>query len=126
MNGHYSDLDQRRNGILLTHTNNKENGTEWLNKMLMEFSESGHPVFRATIHCPEERSKANLVENCQYTFALTRERVQLFFAQLFLLISPVFTEQSQICVKNVKPGMLETGDLLWQDNLTHCLCRQVR
>ena len=27
-NGYSSDLDQRRNGILLTNTNHKENGTE--------------------------------------------------------------------------------------------------
>ena len=42
-----------------------------------------------------------------------RERLKLFFAQLFLLISSVFTEQSQICVKNANPAMLEQGDLYW-------------
>ena len=31
-NGHSSDLDQKRNGILLTNINHKENGTELLNK----------------------------------------------------------------------------------------------
>ena len=53
------------------------------------------------------------------------ERLKLFFAQLFQLFSSVFTEQSQIFVKNVKPAMLEQGDLLWKDNLTHCLCPEV-
>ena len=38
--------------------------------------------------------KAKVVENCQYTFALTKERLKLFFAKCFLLISSVFTEQS--------------------------------
>ena len=71
-------------------------------------------------------SKAKVVENYQYSFALIRERLKLFFAQLFLLISSVLTEQSQICVKNANPSMLEQGDLFWQDNLTQCLCRQVR
>ena len=33
-----------------------------------------------------------------------------------------FTEQSQIGVKNVVLAMTEQGDLLWQDNLTHCPC----
>ena len=94
--------------------------------MMINFSESGHPVFRARVHCPEERSKAKVVENYQYTSALMRERLKLFFAQLFLLISSVFTEQSQKCVKNVNPAMIEQEDLFWQDNLTHCLCRQVR
>ena len=31
-NGHSSDLDQRRNGILLMNTNHKENGTELRSK----------------------------------------------------------------------------------------------
>ena len=75
-------------------------------QMMMELSENGHPVFRATS-----------------PLSLTRERLKLFFAQIFLLISAVFTEQSQICVKNAKPAMLEQGDLLWWDNLTHCLCQ---
>ena len=75
------------------------------------------------VHCHEERTKAKLVEKIQYTSVLMRERLKLFFAQLFLLISSVFTEQSQICVKNVKLAMLEQDDLLWQDNLTHCLCQ---
>ena len=64
-----------------------------------------------------------MVENYQHTPAVMRERFKLFFAQLCLLISSVLTEQSQICVKNAKPAMLEQGDLLWQDNLTHCLCQ---
>ena len=51
------------------------------------------------------------------------ETVETVFRTLFLSISSVFTEQSQICVKNVKPVMSEQGDLLWQDNLTHCLCQ---
>ena len=54
------------------------------------------------------------------------ERLKLFFAQLFLLISSVSTEQSQICVKNTKLSMWERRDPYWQDNLTHCLCWQVR
>ena len=49
-----------------------------------------------------------------------------FSPQLFLFISTVFTEQSQICVKNANPAMLEQGDLFWCDNLTHRLCQQVR
>ena len=57
------------------------------------------------VHCPEERSKAKVVGNYQYTSALMRERLELVFAQLFLLVSSVSTEPSQICVKNTKPAM---------------------
>ena len=45
--------------------------------------------------------------------------------RLFLLISSVFTEQSQICVTNANPAELEHVDLFWWDNMTHCLCPQV-
>ena len=38
------------------------------------------------VHYLEECSKAKVVENCPYTFPLTRERLKLFFAQLFLSI----------------------------------------
>ena len=51
--GHSSDLDQKRNGILLMVADHEENGTESLNLMMIKFGESGHPVFRAT--CPLSR-----------------------------------------------------------------------
>ena len=53
-------------------------------------------------------------------------RLKLFFAQSFLLISSVSTEQSQICVRNIVLDKQERRDPCWQDNLTHCLCRKVR
>ena len=91
-------------------------------QMMIKFGES-HSVFRATSPLSRRTLKAKVAENYQFTFALTRERLKLFLVHLFLLISSVFTEQSQICVKNAKPAMLELGDLFWQDNLTHCLCQ---
>ena len=45
-------------------------------------------------------------------------RLKLFFAQLFLLVSSVSTEQSQICVMNTVLVMQERRDPCWQDNLT--------
>ena len=107
-------------------TQNERPQGEWdriAELMMIKFSESGHPVSVPRVHCPEERSKAKEVENCQYTSALMGERLKLFFAQLFLLISSVSTEQSQILCEEYKAFQ---GDLFWQDNLTHCLCRQVR
>ena len=56
------------------------------------------------VHCPEDRSKAKEVENYQYISALMGEKLKLFFAQLFLLISSVSTEQSQICGLSSKNG----------------------
>ena len=101
---HSSDLSQK-SGILLMIANHKENGTESLNNWwwTSQIADTQFSVLR--VHCHEERSKAKVVENYQYIFALTRERLKLFFAQLFLLISSVFSEQSHICVKTAKPAM---------------------
>ena len=85
--GHSSDLDQGRNGILLTNTIHKENGTKLRNKWW--------------VHCHEERSRVKVVDNCQYTSVPMEIRLKLFCAQLFLVISSVFAEQSEFCVKNV-------------------------
>ena len=54
------------------------------------------------VHCLEERSKAMEVENYLYTSVPMEIRLKLFFAQLFLLISSVSTEQSQIGVMNTE------------------------
>ena len=77
------------------------------------------------VHCPEERSKEKEMENYQYTFALIGIRLKLFFAQLFLSISSVSTDQSQICVKNTVAVKQEQGDLLLQSNLIHFSRQQV-
>ena len=129
--GHSSDLDQKRYGIHPVLKDHKENET----KSLIMFGEIGEDspqgewdkmaelmMLKADtqysdprVHCPEECLKAKVVENCRSTIAPTRERLKLFFAQLFLLISSVFTEQSQIGVKTVALAMIEQGDLLWKD-----------
>ena len=92
------DLDQRGSGVLLVVAAHKENGTVAA-LMMINIGESGPRV-----HCPEERSKAKEVDNVQYTSVLMRIRMKMFFAQLFLLISSVSTEQFQIRVRNTKPS----------------------
>ena len=62
--------------------------------MMIKFRESGHPVFRAT--SPLSRGTFS-------TSVPVGIRLKLFFAQLFLLISSVSTEQSQMCVSNTVP-----------------------
>ena len=48
-------------------------------KMLLEFAESGCPIFRATTHCPEVNSKAKAMLNCRFILQPTRQRLRLFF-----------------------------------------------
>ena len=123
---HSSDLDQKQSDILLTTKDHKENGTKSLNWWWSHSTKANIQSFEPRVHCPEERSKAKEEENYLYTTLPMGMRLKLFFAQLFLLISSVSKEQSQICVTNANPAMLQQGDLFWCDNLTHCLCRQVR
>ena len=99
-----------------THEYNPQG--EWdrvAEQMMITFAESRHPIFRSTSPLSRGVLKSKGGGKLSIHFCADGD------AQLFLLISSVFTEQSQICVKNVKPA--EQGDLLWQANPTHCLCQ---
>ena len=87
-----------------------------------QFQRKRTPSFPS--HSPEERSRAKEVDNYRYTSVPMEKRLKLFFAQLFLLTSSVFTEQSQMCVKNTGSAKQERGDPCWQSNLTHCSSQQ--
>ena len=65
------------------------------------------------VHCPEERSKAKVVENYQYTSAQMKERLKLFFAEFFSVNQlSVSTEQSQILCEEYKACHVRTGRLV--------------
>ena len=49
-------------------------------EMLLEFAESGHPIFVQRLHCPEVFSRANDVENCRYTSLQMETQVIQFIA----------------------------------------------
>ena len=103
---------------------NKENGRESLNWWWSNSEKADTQFSEPRVHCPEERSKAKEVENYQYTSVPMEIRLKLFFAQLFVLISSISTEQSQICAKNTGPVKQERGDPYCQDNMTHCSRQQ--
>ena len=46
--GHFWGLDARRNGMEPILTNWTENGDRTAESTMLNFAESGHPVFRAT------------------------------------------------------------------------------
>ena len=73
--------------------------TESLSWWCFNSEKADTQFFEPWVHCPEERSKAKVVENYQYFFALMRERLKLLFTQLFLFISSVSTVHSQMCVR---------------------------
>ena len=49
-------------------------------EMLLELAESGHPTFRATVHCPGVSSKAKDTENCRYMLLRIIQQLKQFFA----------------------------------------------
>ena len=53
-------------------------------KMMLEFGEGRHPVFRATSPLSRGQFKAKVVEDCRYTFVPMWRRLKLFVSQLFL------------------------------------------
>ena len=106
--GHSSDLAQRQSGIPLT----KRPGGKWdrvAELMIITFGESGHPVFRATSPFSGGMLKSKGGGKNLYNSVPMVTRLKLFFAQSFLFISSVSTEQSQTCVKNTVAGEQEKG-----------------
>ena len=79
---------------------------------MIKFAGSGHPVFRATIPLSRGVLKSKGGGKLSIHFCADHDTVETVFAQLFLFISSVFTEQSQICVKNVKLRDVRTGRLV--------------
>ena len=104
--------------------NQDENGIESLNWWWSNLAKANIQSSEPRVHWPEERSKAKEVENYRYTSVPKEIRLKLFFAQLFLVISSVSTEQSQMCVKNTVLVKQERRDPYWQDNLTLCSSQQ--
>ena len=73
--------------------------------MMIQFSESRHPVFRSKGPLYRGTLKSKGGGKLSIHFCADEGTIETVFAQLFLLISSVSTEQSQICVKNTKPAM---------------------
>ena len=121
--GNSSDLDQNRSATLEC----KPQG-EWdriAELITFKFSETNIQSSDPQVHCLEEYSRSKVVENYQYTSAHMRERLKLFFAQLFSVNQlSIYGAVSDLC-DECKSYLLEQRDLFWCDNLTHCLCPQV-
>ena len=77
-------------------------------KMLIEFAESGCPIFRATTPLSRGQLKSKGHGKLSIHFAAVQETIET----LFLQPSSVFTEQSRRCVKNMKPFTTDRGDLM--------------
>ena len=85
-------------------------------RMLLEFAESGCPIFRATTPLSRRKLKSKGHEKLSIHFAADQETIETVFRMLFLQISSVFTEQSRKYVKSMTPFMQERRDPLWWGN----------
>ena len=68
-------------------------------KMLVEFAESGCPIFRATTPVSRGKLKSRGHGKLSIHFAADQEQLRLFFAQT--------------CVKNANPFTMDQGNLMW-------------
>ena len=90
-----------------------DNGTELQSKWCWHLQKAPTQSSDPWVHCPEERSKAKVVENYQYTIAPTRERLKLFVAQFFLLTSGYDL---------LRPSQRRPGVVLWCVVCVLCVC----
>ena len=83
-------------------------------RMLLEFAESGCPIFRATSPLSRGRLKSKGHGQLSIHYAADSETIETIFRII------VFTEQSRRCVKSMKPFMKERGDpLSWGNQVPH-------
>ena len=80
-------------------------------EMLLEFAESGHPIFRATTPLSRSELKSRGHGKLSIHYCADQATIEAIFRSL--PISSVFTEQSQTCVKNANPFTIDQGNLIW-------------
>ena len=83
-------------------------------KMLLEFAESGCPIFRATTPLSRGNLKKQRTRKTVDTlYCGLSNNLNCFSHNCFCQISSVFTEQLQTCVKNLKPIKIDRGNLMY-------------
>ena len=92
-------------------------------QMMLTSAERTHPVFRSTSPWSRGVLKSKGGGKLSIHYCADQGTIETVFSHNYFCKSAQFTEQSQICVKNVNLAMIEQGDLLRKDNLTHCSCQ---
>ena len=80
-------------------------------EMLLEFAESGHPIFRAPTPLSRGQLKSKGYGKLSIHFAADEHKIETFFELFFLSISSVSTEQWQPYARNLKTIKIERGNL---------------
>ena len=111
----YGEVKTKKRNVLLRPQGEWDRVAEM---MMIKFRESGHPVFRATSPLSRGTLKSKGGGKLSIHLCADGKRLKLFFAQLFLSITSVSTEQSQLCVTNTVLVKQVRWDPYWQSNLT--------
>ena len=91
--------------------------------MMMEFSESGHSVFRATSPLSRGMLKSKGGGNLSVHFCTDQGTIETFFRTIISVDQPSIYGAVSDLFGECRTAMLEQGDLFWQGSLTHCLCQ---
>ena len=91
-------------------------------QMMIKFSESGHPVFRATSPLSRGMLKSKGGGNLSVHFCADQGKIETVFRTIVSVNQLSFYGAVSDLCEECKTCHVRT-DLLWQDNLTHCLCQ---
>ena len=82
-------------------------------KMMLEFAEGGHPVFRATSPLSRGRLESKGYGKLSIHYCADLETIETIFCTIISVnqLSSVFTKESQTCVKNANPFTIDQGNL---------------
>ena len=98
--GQFWDLVVRKSGMELMSVSQMVNGTKLQKSWCSPLLRAGNLYFVPPVLWTEENLKAKEVERNPFTSTEVKKPLICFAALLFLSISSVSTEQSQICAKN--------------------------
>ena len=119
-NGHSLVLDLRKSGTLSVKTVHKESGTKLAERMLLEFAESGCPIFRATTPLSRGQLRSKGRGKLSIHYAADQETIETIFRIIVsanqLSLYGVVAE----IVKSMNPFTRERRDpLCWDNQVPH-------
>ena len=74
---------------------------------MVTLAKSGHPVFRASSPLSGGQLKSKGGGKLSIHYCVDQDTITTVFRTISSVNQPVFTEQSQKCVKNMNPFMIE-------------------
>ena len=123
--GHFSDLDQKRSGILLILTDHKENGTESLNRWWSDSEKADTQFSEPRVHCPEERSKSKGGGKLSIHFCADGETIETVFRTIISVNQlSIYGAISNLC-DEYRACQARTGRPVLAGQLTDCSSQQV-